>query len=84
MNAEAIKNTTRKRPMSGRMYQFGNIAMRYYPDRGYKTALRLFRKEIIVTKGLHKALLRAGYHDHQRLLTRQQMSVIEDHLGEAG
>ena len=63
--------------------QFGHLAMLYYPDRGYRAAVRLFREELKITGGLHKALTAIGYHDNQRLLTRQQVKVIEQFIGEA-
>ena len=34
-----------KCPRSNLKYQFGNVAMRYYPDHGYKSAIRCFRRE---------------------------------------
>ena len=76
------KGTPRKRPLSRQRNQFGNIAMRYYPGRGYKTALRLFRKEIEVTRGLLEALTNVGYKGNERILTPRQVQVIEDYLGE--
>ena len=62
--------------------QFGRLAMLYYPDRGYKRAVRLFRKEISITDGLLEALEAVGYHAKLRMLTARQVSVIEDFLGE--
>lgn len=62
--------------------QFGILAMLYYPGRGYKTALRLFRKEIRLTRGLLEALTDIGYREKQRLLTPRQVSMIEQYLGE--
>ena len=76
------KGTPRKRPLSRLKTQFGNIAMRYYPGRGYKTALRLFRKEIELTRGLLDALQAIRYRDSQRVLTPRQAQVIEEYLGE--
>ena len=63
---------------------FGDLAMLYYPDRSYKSAVRLFREEIRVTGRLLNALKREGYDERQRLLTRRQVKVIERFLGEAG
>ena len=63
--------------------QFGRLAMRYYPDRGYKRAVSLFREEIRITGGLHRALEELGYHDNQRMLTPRQVRVIEEYLGES-
>ena len=70
------------RPLSRNRLQFGNIAMRYYKGKNYKTALRLFRKEIELTRGLLDALQAIGYRDSQRVLTPRQAQVIEDYLGE--
>lgn len=75
-------STPRKRPISRKRNQFGNMAMRYYPGRGYKTAIRLMRKEIVLTRGLLEALQAAGYQEHQRLLTPRQVMIIEKFLGE--
>ena len=65
-----------------RRRQFGRIAMRYYPDRGYKRAIRLFREEIRLTGGLMQALERVGYQEYQRMLSPRQVRVIEEFLGE--
>lgn len=64
------------------MGHFGRLAMLYYPDRGYKRAVHLFRQEIRETRGLYDALLDLGYKDNQRLLNKRQLEVIEDYLGE--
>ena len=72
----------RKRPKSRIRNQFGNLAMRYYPGRAYKTAIRAFRKEIAETRGLLEALTDTGYKPHQRRLSPRQVQIIEDFLGE--
>ena len=79
MNTPALTVRKRTHPM-----QFGRLALRYYPDRGYKRAVHLFREELRVTGGLLNALKREGYEEHQRMLTRRQVKVIERFLGEAG
>ena len=68
---------------SRKFRQFGNLAMSYYPDRGYKRAVALFREEIRITGGLQKALEELGYHENQRMLTPRQVRVIEEYLGES-
>ena len=68
-----------RRPMG----HFGRLAMLYYPDRGYKRAVHLFRQELRETRGLLQALLDVGYKDNQRILTPRQVQVIEEYLGEA-
>ena len=78
MNTPALTARKRFRPT-----QFGSLALRYYPDRGYKRAVRLFREEIKITGGLHQALTALGYHDRQRMLTPRQVRVIEEFLGES-
>ena len=60
---------------------FGSLAMRYYPDLSYKSALRQLRNEIRVTRGLLQALKECGYHERQRMITPKQVKVIEDYLG---
>ena len=70
------------RPPRRRQCRFGRLAMLYYPDRGYKRAVHLFRQELCQTRGLYQALLDLGYKDNQRLLNKRQLEVIEDYLGE--
>jgi hypothetical protein len=70
--------------MGVRSYGFGQLAQMYYPDRGERSAIRLFREELRITRGLLKALKREGYDERQRLLTRRQVKVIEEFIGEAG
>ena len=83
-----IKHLNNSRPLTPMKppprQQFGRLAMLYYPDRSYKRAVHLFREEIRITGGLLNALKRVGYDEHQRLLTRRQVKVIERFLGEAG
>ncbi|MBO5964913.1 MAG: DUF4248 domain-containing protein [Bacteroidaceae bacterium] len=55
--------------------------MRYYPDLSYKSALRQLRNEIRVTRGLLQALKECGYKERNRIITRNQMKVIEEFLG---
>lgn len=74
------RNPTIKR--GHKFYQFGRLALRYYPDRGYKRALSLFRDELHYTRGLMDALKKVGYHDHQRMMTPRQVRIIERYLGE--
>ena len=80
------KNETKKKsesqPKSSKFRQFCNLAMSYYPDRGYKRAVALFREEKRITGGLLKALEKLGYHESLRMLTPRQVRVIEEYLGE--
>ena len=66
------------------LINFGTLAQRYYPDKKYRTATRLFRHELEATKGLFRALKKAGYTPTSRLLTRTQVRIIEEFIGEAG
>ena len=80
-----VQNTAkqpRKRPLSRNRLQFGNIAMRYYKGKNYKTALKSFRQELRLSRGLYQALLNVGYKDNQRILNKRQLDIIEDYLGE--
>lgn len=77
------KKKSEGQPKSRNFRQFGNLAMSYYPDRGYKRAVALFREEIRITGGLQKALEELGYHENQRMLTPRQVRVIEEYLGES-
>ena len=72
----------RKRPQNRSRLQFGNVAMRYYKGKNYKTALKAFRQEIRDTRGLLQVLTDLGYKDNQRLLNKRQLEVIEEYLGE--
>jgi hypothetical protein len=62
--------------------QFGKLAMMYYPDHGYKSAVHLFREEIRITRGLLAALKAVGYKENKRKLSPRQVQVIERFLGE--
>ena len=63
-------------------WKFGALAMAYYPDRDYDSALRLFRREMHDTRGLWEALQTMGYKENTKLLTRSQVKVIVKFLGE--
>ena len=85
MNATTTTKPKSKSPhrlKSRKKNQFGRLAMQYYPGRGYKAAVRAFRKEIELTRGLMSALSDTGYTSTQRLLSPRQVSIIEDYLGE--
>ena len=64
------------------IYGFGKLAELYYPDRDYNSALRMFRKELRETRGLWPALQAEGYREKQKVLTRSQVKVITQFLGE--
>ena len=76
--------TPHSSPITMPLQNFGALAQRYYPDKTYRTATRLFRRELEVTKGLLRALKRVGYSPTSRLLTSTQVRVIEKFIGEAG
>ena len=63
-------------------YGVSQLAQLYYPDRSEQSAVRLFRKELYETRGLWKALQKVGYHDYTKVLTRSQVKVIVQYLGE--
>ena len=62
--------------------KIGRLAMRYYPNSSYRTALRHFREEILLTRDLLPALQSIGYSKNQRYLSPRQVQVIEQFLGE--
>ena len=62
--------------------QFGKLAMLYYPEHSYKSAVHLFREELRITRGLYPALKAVGYKENKRKLTPRQVQVIERFLGE--
>ena len=63
-------------------YGVSQLARLYYPDRGELSAVRIFRKEMHDTRGLWEALQAVGYHDYIKVLTRSQVKVIVQYLGE--
>ena len=70
-------------PLSRNRLQFGNLAMRYYKGKNYKTALKAFRQESREPRGLLDALKAIGYRGNERILTPRLVQVIEEFLGEA-
>ena len=63
-------------------YGFGELAEAYYPDDDYRTALRLFNKDLHGTRGLWRALQATGFKDYTKVLTRSQVQTIVKYLGE--
>ena len=63
-------------------YGFGQLAQLYYPDRGERSAVRLFREELKLTRGLWDALAAVGYKPYTKVLTRGQVKTIVQFLGE--
>ena len=63
-------------------YDFCELAQMYYPDREYRTAVRRFREELQQTAGLSSALRNLSYKGKERVLTRSQVRVIVQYLGD--
>ena len=63
-------------------YGFGQLAQLYYPDRDERSAVRLFREEMKLTRGLWNALTAVGYKPYTKVLTRGQVRTIVQFLGE--
>ena len=63
-------------------YPFGALAQMYYPDRGERSAIRLFREEMHLTRGLWEAMTAVGYKPYTKVLTRGQVKTIVQFLGE--
>ncbi|MBR5842393.1 MAG: DUF4248 domain-containing protein [Bacteroidaceae bacterium] len=61
-------------------YNFGELAQLYYPDRMKHNAVQLFRRELVQTSALCKALQALDYKGNERVLTRSQVRVIVQHL----
>ena len=57
-------------------YSFGELAQMYYPDHPYDSALRLFREEMHLTRGMWDAMVAEGYKEKKKMLTRAQVKVI--------
>jgi hypothetical protein len=65
-----------------RSYGFGELAQMYYPDRNARSAIRLFREEMMLTRGLWDAMQAVGYKPYTKVLTRGQVNTIVKYLGE--
>ena len=63
-------------------YPFGELAQMYYPDHNYDSALRHFREEMHLTRGKWDAMTEQGYKENTKTLTRAQVRVIVQFLGE--
>lgn len=63
-------------------YPFAELAQMYYPDHQYDSALRHFREEMHLTRGLWEAMRAVGYREKQKLLSRSQVKTIVKFLGE--
>ena len=62
-------------------YPFGELAQMYYPDHGYDSALRLFRREMHETRGMWQAMQDVDYKENTKVLTRAQVKVTVKFLG---
>lgn len=80
--ADTTKDATQSTHTCHLPCQFGRLAMLYYPGRSYKAAIRAFRKEIQLTRGLLEALTAIGYQENQRLLSTRQVCMIEEFIGD--
>ena len=69
-------------PFALRSYGFGELAQMYYPDRNERSAIRLFREEMHLTRGLWDAMVAVGYKPYTKVLTRGQVKTIVKFLGE--
>ncbi|MBR3858673.1 MAG: DUF4248 domain-containing protein [Bacteroidaceae bacterium] len=69
-------------PFRIKPYPFGRLAMMYYPDHHYDSALRHFRAEMHLTRGMWEAMQAVGYKEYTKQLTRSQVKVIVEFLGE--
>ena len=63
-------------------YPFAELAQMYYPDHQYDSALRHFREEMHLTRGLWEAMRAVGYREKHKLLSRSQVKTIVTFLGE--
>ena len=69
-------------PFKIKPYGFGQLAQMYYPDHNYDSALRHFREEMHLTRGMWEAMTAVGYREKQKILTRSQVKTIVSFLGE--
>ncbi|MBR5235578.1 MAG: DUF4248 domain-containing protein [Bacteroidaceae bacterium] len=63
-------------------YGFGELSQMYYPDRSSRDAVRRFREELNVTRHLNSVLRNAGYKGNERILSRNQVRLIVECIGE--
>ena len=77
-----FKNENKMERFEIKPYNFGELAQLYYPDHPYDSALRLFREEMHLTRGLWDAMVAEGYKEKKKMLTRAQVKVIVRFLGE--
>ena len=63
-------------------YGFGEWAEESYPEDDYRTAVRLFNRDLRRTRGLWNALQKQGYKEGDRIFTRAQVKTIVKYLGE--
>lgn len=79
---ESRLRTVGEAPFAIQSYGFGQLAQLYYPDRDERSAVRLFREEMKLTRGLWDAMTAVGYKPYTKLLTRGQVKTIVQFLGE--
>ena len=77
-----VDSPWRELPFVVKPYRFGELAQMYYPDHNYDSALRHFREEMHLTRGMWKAMTDVGYREKLKLLTRAQVKTIVEFLGE--
>ena len=63
-------------------YGFSELALMYYPDRSPRDARRRFREELSETRHLNQTLRNAGYKGTERILSRNQVRIIVECIGE--
>ena len=63
-------------------YGFSELALMYYPDRSPRDARRRFREELSETRHLSQTLRNAGYKGTERILSRNQVRIIVECIGE--
>lgn len=63
-------------------YGFGKLLQIYHPNRSFRDAIRRFREELKVTRHLNSALKNTGYTGTERILSRNQVRIIVECIGE--
>mgnify|MGYP004647270535 FL=1 len=63
-----------------RSYGLQELAMCYFPYSSPKSASRQLKRWMMRAPRLMDALVAAGYHNGQRLLTPRQVHIIVDYL----
>ena len=81
-DSRAINDKKENMEQSIQSFTKSELAQLYFPGAPRSSALRLLHKYITSAHGLLPALERVGYQRASRRLTRRQVMIIFEYLGE--